>query len=62
MKAARFYDRNDIRIEDIPAPKVAPGEVLVKVAWCGICGTDLHEYLRRPHPSAPSTAPAPHLG
>ena len=45
MKAARFYDRNDIRIEDIPAPKVAPGEVLVKVAWCGICGTDLHEYL-----------------
>ena len=51
MKAARFYDRNDIRIEDIPAPKVAPGEVLVKVAWCGICGTDLHEYPS----SAPST-------
>ena len=48
MKAARFYDRNDIRIEDIPAPKVAPGEVLVKVAWCGICGTDLHEYLDGP--------------
>ena len=43
MKAARFYDRNDIRIEDIPAPKVAPGEVLVKVAWCGICGTDLQD-------------------
>ena len=42
MKAARFYDRNDIRIEDIPTPEVQPGEVLVKVAWCGICGTDLH--------------------
>ncbi len=62
MKAARFYDRNDIRIEDIPAPKVAPGEVLVKVAWCGICGTDLHEYLRRPHLLPPARAPAPHLG
>ena len=48
MKAARFYDRNDIRIEDIPTPEVQPGEVLVKVAWCGICGTDLHEYLDGP--------------
>ena len=48
MKAARFYDRNDIRIEDIPAPEAAAGEVLVKVAWCGICGTDLHEYLDGP--------------
>jgi len=28
MKAARFYDRNDIRIEDIPAPEAAAGEVL----------------------------------
>ncbi|WP_293773629.1 2,3-butanediol dehydrogenase [uncultured Corynebacterium sp.] len=48
MKAARFYDRGDIRIEDIPAPEAQAGEVLVKVAWCGICGTDLHEYLDGP--------------
>ena len=48
MKAARFYDRHDIRIEDIPEPKAAAGEVLIKVAWCGICGTDLHEYLDGP--------------
>ncbi|WP_298698567.1 alcohol dehydrogenase catalytic domain-containing protein, partial [uncultured Rothia sp.] len=53
MKAARFYDRNDIRIEDIPAPEAAAGEVLVKVAWCGICGTDLHEYLSLIHISEP---------
>ena len=38
MKAARFYDRGDIRIEDIPEPVVAPGTVGVQVAWCGICG------------------------
>lgn len=48
MKAARFYDRHDIRVEDIPAPEAAAGEVLIKVAWCGICGTDLHEYLDGP--------------
>lgn len=48
MKAARYYDANDIRIEDIPEPVVGPGEVGVEVAWCGICGTDLHEYLEGP--------------
>ncbi len=68
MKAARFYDRNDIRIEDIPAPEAAAGEVLVKVAWCGICGTDLHEYLDgpifcpqhgHPHPISGEDSPSP---
>ena len=41
MKAARFYNKGDIRIEDIPEPTVAPGTVGINVAWCGICGTDL---------------------
>ncbi|SIL53976.1 theronine dehydrogenase-like Zn-dependent dehydrogenase [Mycobacteroides abscessus subsp. abscessus] len=66
MKAARFYDRGDIRIEDIPEPTPDTGEVLIKVAWCGICGTDLHEYLDgpifcpthdTPHPISGETAP-----
>lgn len=66
MKAARFYDRGDIRIEDIPEPTVAAGEVGIKVAWCGICGTDLHEYKdgpvfcptpTTPHPISGETAP-----
>ncbi|MBF0809158.1 2,3-butanediol dehydrogenase, partial [Rothia nasimurium] len=48
MKAARFYDNKDIRIEDIDEPAAGAGEVLIKVAWCGICGTDLHEYLDGP--------------
>lgn len=48
MKAARFYDRGDIRIEDIPEPEVTPGTVGIKVAWCGICGTDLHEFMEGP--------------
>jgi (R,R)-butanediol dehydrogenase/meso-butanediol dehydrogenase/diacetyl reductase len=49
MKAARFYGSHDIRIEDIPAPELRPGAVAIDVAWCGICGSDLHEYLDGPH-------------
>lgn len=48
MKAARFHARKDIRIEDIPEPELRAGAVKIDVAWCGICGTDLHEYLDGP--------------
>ena len=48
MKAARFHARKDIRIEDIPEPELRAGAVTIAVAWCGICGTDLHEYLEGP--------------
>lgn len=48
MKAARYYDRGDIRIDELPEPEVKPGTVGIDVAWCGICGTDLHEYLEGP--------------
>ena len=37
MRAARYYDRGDIRIEDIAEPEVVPGTVGIDVAWCGIC-------------------------
>jgi (R,R)-butanediol dehydrogenase/meso-butanediol dehydrogenase/diacetyl reductase len=46
MKAARFYGARDIRVvDDIPVPNLSPGQVLVEIEWCGICGSDLHEYL-----------------
>lgn len=48
MKAARFYGQRDIRIEDIEQPELRPGAVAIDVAWCGICGSDLHEYLEGP--------------
>ncbi|MDQ0863622.1 threonine dehydrogenase-like Zn-dependent dehydrogenase [Arthrobacter globiformis] len=44
MKAARFHGQRDIRIEDVPEPELRPGAVKIAVAWCGICGTDLHEF------------------
>ncbi len=56
MKAAVFYAAHDIRVEQVAAPTgVGPREVLVKPYWCGICGTDLHEYAMGPivTPSTP---------
>lgn len=66
MRAARYYDRKDIRIEEIEEPALTEGQVGIDVAWCGICGTDLHEYLEgpifipaagHPHPISGESAP-----
>jgi len=66
MKAAVWHGRQDVRIETVPDPgPPPPGQVQVEVAWCGICGTDLHEYmsgplyipLDRPHPKTGVQAP-----
>ena len=45
MRAARYYGKGDIRVEDVPIPKVGPKQFLVEIEWCGICGSDLHEYI-----------------
>jgi (R,R)-butanediol dehydrogenase / meso-butanediol dehydrogenase / diacetyl reductase len=66
MKAAVWHGRQDVRIEKVNEPPAPPaGQVQVKVAWCGICGTDLHEYiggplyipLEQPHPMTGVQAP-----
>ncbi|CAN0625875.1 (R,R)-butanediol dehydrogenase [Burkholderia multivorans] len=49
MKAAVWRGRHDIRIEEVPVPdKPAAGWVKIRVHWCGICGSDLHEYVAGP--------------
>ena len=49
MRALRFHAARDLRIEEVDEPG-SPGEreVVVRVASCGICGTDLHEYVAGP--------------
>jgi L-iditol 2-dehydrogenase len=41
MRAAVYRGINDMRVETVPVPEIGPGELLVKIATCGICGTDL---------------------
>lgn len=41
MKAAIYRGPNDVRVEEVPVPPVGPGEVLLQVQACGVCGTDL---------------------
>ena len=59
MKAARFYAAGDIRIDEVDEPATRPGTVKVEVEWCGICGTDLHEYLEGPIFAPTAEAPPP---
>ncbi|QHC60968.1 2,3-butanediol dehydrogenase [Rathayibacter sp. VKM Ac-2760] len=59
MKAARFHGPHDIRIDDVPEPELRPGAVAIDVVWCGICGTDLHEYLEGPIFIPPAGHPHP---
>ena len=45
MPAALLYGIRDIRLENIPVPQPGPGEVLLKLASVGVCGSDVHYYV-----------------
>jgi (R,R)-butanediol dehydrogenase/meso-butanediol dehydrogenase/diacetyl reductase len=53
VKAAVFYGVQDIRVVEVAKPRPIAGEVLVKVKYCGICGSDLHEYRHGLFPESP---------
>jgi len=53
MKKTIYYGIRDIRVEEVPDPVPGTGEVKVKIKYCGICGSDLHEYLHGPFPQSP---------
>lgn len=66
MKAAVWYGRQDVRVMDVPEPpSPGKGRVKIKVHYCGICGSDLHEYhagpifipVDAPHPLTGRKAP-----
>ena len=46
MKTARYYGIEDIRYEELPVPNCGEKDVLIKVAYAGICGSDLHIYKK----------------
>jgi L-iditol 2-dehydrogenase len=52
MRAVVYRGVNDVRLEEVPVPEVGPGEILVRVHTCGICGTDLKKIATGSH-SAP---------
>ncbi len=53
MKATIYHGIRDLRVEEVPEPKPGAGEAKVRVKYCGICGSDLHEYLHGPFPRSP---------
>ncbi|MET9214704.1 MULTISPECIES: alcohol dehydrogenase catalytic domain-containing protein [unclassified Nocardia] len=67
MKAALFYGKEDIRVEEVPdSGRPGPGQVKLRNAYSGICGSDLHFYffpeslpmdLSHPHPLTGATLP-----
>lgn len=44
MKAAMWVAPNKLEMQDLPIPKAAAGEAVIKVLGCGVCGTDVHIY------------------
>lgn len=68
MKAAVFYGKEDLRIEEVPEPEPGAGQVKLRIAYSGICGSDLHIYYdpdnpgtgvdySQPHPLTGTTLP-----
>src|SRR5579885_3491127 len=41
MQAVVYRGQDDLRVETVPVPKIQAGELLVKVATCGVCPTDI---------------------
>lgn len=59
MKAAMYYGLNDVRVEEIPKPKIDSNEILVEMKACGVCGSDLMEwYLEKRVPLVLGHEPA----
>ena len=51
MRAARFWGKEDIHLEEVPVPEIGHGEALIKVGYAGICGSDMWIYSGT-HPRA----------
>ena len=58
MRAAMWHGPGDVRLQDVPEPgEPGPGQALIAVRYCGICGTDLHEFTEGPVMIRPGAHP-----
>ena len=46
MRVAMYYNNKDVRLEELPLPKIGAGELLIRTRASGICGSDLMEWYR----------------
>jgi len=46
MRVAMYYNNRDVRLEELPVPKIGEGELLIRTRASGICGSDLMEWYR----------------
>jgi L-iditol 2-dehydrogenase len=46
MRVVVWYNNRDVRIEEMPVPRIGAGELLVRVEACGLCGSDVMEWYR----------------
>ena len=46
MRVAMYYNNRDVRLEELPVPKIGAGELLIRTCASGICGSDLMEWYR----------------
>jgi (R,R)-butanediol dehydrogenase / meso-butanediol dehydrogenase / diacetyl reductase len=61
VRAIRYHGAGDVRLEELPVPDPGPGEIQVRVATVGICGTDVGEFVHGPRFFPVDTA-HPHSG
>ncbi|THU85467.1 alcohol dehydrogenase GroES domain protein [Dendrothele bispora CBS 962.96] len=54
MRAVKYYGPGEMRVEEVPEPSANDTQIKIKIAWCGICGTDVHCYMHQ-IPFTPST-------
>lgn len=58
MKALRWHGREDVRLEDVPAPRATEfADSIIEVSLCGVCGSDLAEYRQGPAMISPAAHP-----
>ena len=46
MRVAMYYNNHDVRLEEMPVPRIGPGELLLRVDASGLCGSDVMEWYR----------------